>query len=119
MRRLLAFVLWLLDSLRAFLGRLAAVPGGEPSLADRVAPAGSQQASRGITVMGADGQPAEYQATGIHGLMLICRGKASNEVRYIDAGQTSDMAGFYRVWAELGGMGQGLLDETGQPFDPR
>lgn len=114
---MLAFILWLLDSLRAALGRLAGEPSKTTTLADKVAPAGQPGASRAIEAIGGDGRAVKYQATGVFGLMLVCRQIDSTEVRYIDAGQTSDVPGFYRVWKELGGMGQGLMVD-GEPFDP-
>lgn len=114
----IALLLRILDRCRAALERLRGEPAKDASLADRVAPAGKATPERAIFAIGSDGQPKEYRPVGIHGLGLLCRAIDSNEVRFIDAGMSSDIPGFCRVWKELGGMSQGLMYPDGTPYDP-
>ena len=117
MARFARFLLYILDALRGYLAAWAEVPTREPGLAERLAPVANPEASRDIIAAGSDGKPVAYKAVRVHGLMLLCRND-SGEVRYIDAGGVSDVPGFYRVWKELGGMGQGLCYPDGSPYDP-
>lgn len=111
------FLLYILDAIRGVLVAWATPATNEPGLVARLAPAASPEACRDIEANGNDGKPIPYKAVGVHGLMLICQND-SGEVRYIDAGAVSDVPGFYRVWKELGGMGQGLCLPDGSPYDP-